>query len=410
MFRNGTPREMKPAELEQARLGFNQYLRRKGYSPQFIERHSDELLATATVEYSRKLAEGAEIDNAAGWLITCASQRTKNLVHVESRDPRLVSTERAPTVVDDEGQSPEEVALEEDRFRKVREAVEQLSEGERRLLELAYFEGYAVREAARLLRWHPSKAQRCHRTARKHLHELLGVDSLDELEVEVGLAAYLVIAGGSSSGLLLRPNMEAAVDAAGRLAADIWARGQELARRFPLGGGAEPSASAALGSSAGRAAGVCASAALACIASGVVGPGVGGVDLIGGKKGGAPPAKVRESASASRQGEALSVPSSPPARRPPATASTGSTSRAAPTGATAQSSAERRERRARREAKSQFDLASASNEAGSAPAESSSAEASAPAPSTSTSTSASSGSSGSSSTPTETASEQFDLP
>jgi RNA polymerase sigma factor (sigma-70 family) len=404
MFRNGTPREMKPAELEEARLGFNQYLRRKGYSPQFIERHGEELLATAAVEYSRKLAEGAEIENAPGWLITCASRRTKNLVHVESRDPRLVSTERAPTVVDDDGQSPEEVALEEDRFRKVREAVEQLSEDERRLLELAYFEGYAVREAARKLDWHPSKAQRCHRTARKHLHQLLGVDSLDQLEIEVGLAAYLVIAAGSSSGLLLRPNMEVVVDTAGRLAAGLWARAQDLARRLPVGGGAESSAGAALQSGSAQLAGVCVTAAAtACLASGVVGPGIGG--LLGG---GAPPSKApkRQQSVASQSVDAqpllqprpqprISAAPSPPVEH-------ARTPRPRPSAAQHESPSTRRTRRATRAVSSQTIESAAAPEASSESVEAEPvAESSAP------SSSSSSASSTSSPSATEIASEQF---
>lgn len=406
MFRNGTPREMKPAELEQAQLGFNQYLRRKGYSPQFIDRHADDLLATATVEYSRKLAEGAEIDNAAGWLITCASQRTKNLVHVESRDPRLVSTERAPTVVDEEGQSPEEVALEEDRFRKVREAVEQLSEDERRLLELAYFEGYAVREAARLLRWHPSKAQRCHRTARRHLHELLGVDSLDELEVEVGLAAYLVIAAGSSSGLLLQPNLEAAVDAAGRLAADIWARAQELARRLPIGGGAESSAGAALQSGSAQLAGACATAAAAaCLASGVVGPGVGGL-LQGGNTAKAPQrpeqtATRRDAAQTLSQANAQPTIAAEPSRR----SANGGNARPGKAKSQTASASAKRTRRATRAVSSQSIESAAGPAVDSEPAESESvAESSAP---SSSGSSGSSSTSTSSATPTQIANEQF---
>lgn len=404
MFRNGTPREMKPAELEEARLGFNQYLRRKGYSPQFIERHAEELLATATVEYSRKLAEGAEIENAAGWLITCASQRTKNLIHVENRDPRLVSTERAPTVVDSEGQSPEEVALEEDRFRKVREAVEQLSEDERRLLELAYFEGYAVREAARMLRWHPSRAQRCHRTARKHLHELLGVDSLDQLEIEVGLAAYLVIAAGSSSGFLLRPNMEVAVDAAGRLATGLWARAQELARRLPLGGGAESSAGAVLQSGSAQLAGACVTAAAtACLASGVVGPGIGGL-LAGGASPSKAPQARHQAAVQPRDAQPLAQPHpqptiAPAPSQPAEHARTASRSRKPKAGA--ESASARRTRRATRAVSSQTIESAAAPEATSEPIESEPvAESSAP-------SSSGSSTSSSSASATQIANEQF---
>jgi RNA polymerase sigma factor (sigma-70 family) len=251
---------MKPAELEEARLGFTQYLRRKGFSPQFINQNGDDLFATATLEYSRKVAEGAEIESPAAWLIACATQRTKNLLTSESRTPNLVSTERAPVLVDDRGQSPEDVALEEDRFRKVRRVVAELSEEERLVVERAYFEDLPVREIARKLSWHPSKAQHRHESARKHLHELLGVESLDELEVVIGLAAYVSFIG-ARSGFHPMAGIEGAIEGTQQGATWTWLRVQDLARRLPFGGGsAEPSATAAAlqTGGAGRAITVCA--------------------------------------------------------------------------------------------------------------------------------------------------------
>ncbi|HET8861839.1 MAG TPA: sigma-70 family RNA polymerase sigma factor [Solirubrobacterales bacterium] len=251
---------MKPAELEEARLGFTQYLRRKGFSPQFITQNGDDLFATATLEYSRKVVEGAEIESPAAWLIACATQRTKNLLTSEGRTPNLVSTERAPVLVDDRDQGPEDVALEEDRFRKVRRAVAELSEEERLVIERAYFEDLPVREIARTLDWHPSKAQHRHESARKHLHELLGVESLDELELEIGLAAYVSFIG-AHSGIHPMAGIEGTIEGVQQGASWAWLRVQDLARRLPFGGGnAEPSATAAAlqSSGAGRAIAVCA--------------------------------------------------------------------------------------------------------------------------------------------------------
>lgn len=207
--------ELKQAQLDEARLGFIQFLRRKHFSPQFIASHGDDLFATAALEYSRKLAEGEEIETPAGWLITCAWRRTKSLLEAEGRSPHIVSTDRAEAIKDDLGQSPEDVTLDEDRMRKVQEAIGHLSVEERRLLELAYFEGMAVREIARQLHWHSSKAQRCHEAARERLHELLGVSSSDDLQVEIGLAAYVSLAaeastGGRITGLLQRAGQKSA--------------------------------------------------------------------------------------------------------------------------------------------------------------------------------------------------------
>lgn len=400
MYRSGSPTEMKGSELEEARLGFIQYLRRKHFSPQFITQHGDDLFATASLEYSRKLAEGVEVENPAGFLITCAWQRTKSLLEAQGRTPRLVSTERAGILVDESDGSPEDTVLEEDRFRKVQEAVDQLSEPERRLLELAYFEGLAVREAARHLHWHPSKAQRCHEAARRRLHELLGVDSLDELELDIGLAAFLSLIGGSSR-VHWPAGLEGAVDAIGRAGSYAWARAGDLARRLPFGGGAEPS-TAALGSTAGRAAGVCASAALACLASGVVGPGVGGVNLIGdGGSGSPPPAKEKHVAVTPRvvplTRRSQPTPRPAPAPEPKAASPTSGVEKQSGSG-TATASTERKKRATQAVQSQSLESAAEGSEVTSAPVESAPVESSATSESTASS---------SSSTPTQVANEQF---
>lgn len=392
MYGRKLKRELSTSELDEARLGFIQYLRRKRFSSHFIAQHGDDLFATAALEYSRKVAEGEEIDSPAGWLITCAWRRTKSLLEAQGRSPQIVSTDRAEAIEDELGRSPEDATLDEDRLRKVQEAVDQLTVEERRLLELAYFEGMAVREAARELHWHPSKAQRCHEAARKHLHQLLGVDSLDELEIIVGLAAYISLAERAPAPHL-PAGAEAVAEAISRGIGHGWTRAQDLARRLPFSGGAEPSATAALGGSAGRAGGVCATAALACIASGVVGPGVGGVNLIGGDGGkGAPPVKQRRVADTPHVGPL--TPRSNPASPPPEPRKTQSSTTAGQRSASGTASAERT-KRATQAVRSQSleSAAGGSEEISSAPIES------APV--------AESNTSSASSTPTQVANQQF---
>jgi RNA polymerase sigma factor (sigma-70 family) len=396
MYRSRVNEGLSRSQLDAARLGFNQYLRRKHFSPQFIANHSDELLATATLEYSRKLAEGVEVDHPTGFLITCAWRRTKSLLEAESRTPRVISTDKSEAITDELTPSPEEAVLDEDRLRKVQEAVEQLSEEERRLLELSYFEGLAVREVARQLAWHPSKAQRCHEGARDRLHELLGVESVDELEIEIGLAAFLSLAADRTAGLHLAPGIEAVAELVQRGTASAWARTQDLARRLSLGGNAEPSATAALGGSAGRAAGVCATAVVACLATGVVGPGIG-VDL--NRSGGRAAAPARRPAVATAIHPA---PLRPRAHEAPSvTAQPEGSSRHQREGAAAASTSAQRRQRAERTASSQFGVESAggSGEASSVPV--------APAPAAESSVPTTSGSSTSSASPTKVANEQF---
>jgi RNA polymerase sigma factor (sigma-70 family) len=214
MYSSKVRDELSQETLDEAQRGFMQLLRKR-FSPQFIANHGEELFAKAALEYSRKISEGAEVETPVGWLIKCAWRRTGGLLEAQGRAPDMVSADLASSLTDDLGQSAEQVALEEDRFEKVHAAVDQLSREERQLLELSYFEGMAVREAARELHWHPSKAQRCHETARRRLHELLGVSSSDDLQIEIGLAAYVSLAaeastGGRITGLLQRAGQKSA--------------------------------------------------------------------------------------------------------------------------------------------------------------------------------------------------------
>jgi len=320
MYRGRVEDGLSQRELDSARLGFSQLLRVKRFPPEFVANHSADLLATAQLEYSRRIAEGVEIHNPPGWIVNCAWRRTKSMLEAQENRPRLVSTERIVSLSDRQADTPEEEVLSEDRSRRVREAVEQLTKDERKLIELAYFEQMSVREAARVLRWHPSKAQRCHRSARKRLQELLGIKSVDDLQIEIGLAAWLSLASGRAIHVHVPAGIEAAADHAGNGAAHVWTRAHEFARRLLLGGGGEPASAVAAGS-VGRAAGVCGAAAVACLASGVVGPGVG-VDLIGSKQHN-PPTRARSISPAQIPTSSATSPETTNAPTAPASASSG---------------------------------------------------------------------------------------
>ncbi|HEX9108125.1 MAG TPA: hypothetical protein VF832_12870, partial [Longimicrobiales bacterium] len=148
MHGNGGKDELSQAELEAARLGFVQYLRRSGTSPQFISMHGEELFGQAALEYARKRAEGVRIENPPGWIIACARRRTMSQFEAEKGRPRVVSSEQSGPLADTPERSPEEALLNEERFRAVRTAVGALSTERRRLLALSYFEGFTVRQAA----------------------------------------------------------------------------------------------------------------------------------------------------------------------------------------------------------------------------------------------------------------------
>jgi RNA polymerase sigma factor (sigma-70 family) len=275
---------LKPTELKAARLGFRELLRRKRFGKDFIERNADDLLAQARLEYSRHLASGDEIHAPVGWLIVCAWRRTKNLLEAESSRPHIAPIESEDTLVDEERATPEDEVLTEDRYRQLQSAVDRLRSDERRVVELIYFKGLTVREASDELSWDKSKVNRRQHDALAHLREFLQVDDLDSLEIVViGIAAWV-------SRIAPRPMLrvvagsEAVVDSASRFFMKLAGRIAEWARRLFTSGSAESGTTAATGGSFRPLTGAC-GAALACViagATGVVGPGIGGVDLIPG--------------------------------------------------------------------------------------------------------------------------------
>ena len=190
-YRSRVTDQLTKKEMERARRAFIGLLQRRGYSWRFIEENGEELLAIAHTEFARALDKGVDVEEPVAWTVNCAWRRTQNLHTAEGRRPPSVSTENLLELVDEGAPDPEEIVEEAERARKIREAVAELNEAQRQVIALTYFEGMSVREAARRLGWHASKAQYAHKTAIKSLFEHLGVTSSDQLTVEIGLAAFL---------------------------------------------------------------------------------------------------------------------------------------------------------------------------------------------------------------------------
>ena len=179
-------------------------------------------------------------------------------------------------LADESTPTPEQQAIDHDRVERLQKAMSYLSEKDRKLLELAYFEGYTVREAGRELGWQKSSADRHHQAALKRLRSILGSDR-DLLGVEIGLAAWVAgtVGGSQHDGKFV--GLDAGVDLVREATAICAHRVAEVWRKlYPF---SDPG-NAAAASGSMRAAGACGAAAVACIASGVIGPGVGGVDLV----------------------------------------------------------------------------------------------------------------------------------
>jgi len=263
-------------ELRAAEDGFLRLLRCKRFTKVWIAENAADLFAQAQKEYAERLAEGRPAENPVGWLIVCAWQRAKNLLDAHRRRPHSEPIEEVIGLADTATPTPEEEVIDRDRLERLRRAMGFLTESERCLLELTYFEGMSIREAGREQGWGKSSADRHHAAALARLRALLG-DQRDLLAGELGLAVWLARPKAHGVRLHVAPGLlgtvtEGAQNAAawlGHCVSDAWRR---------LSPFTEPGAGAALGGPA-RAAGACA-AAVACIATGVIGPGVGGVDLI----------------------------------------------------------------------------------------------------------------------------------
>lgn len=318
-YRSRVTDQLTKKEMERARRAFIGLLQRRGYSWRFIEENGEELLAIAHTEFARALDKGVDVEEPVAWTVNCAWRRTQNLHTAEGRRPPSVSTENLLELVDEGAPDPEEIVEEAERARKIREAVAELNEAQRQVIALTYFEGMSVREAARRLGWHASKAQYAHKTAIKSLFEHLGVTSSDQLTVEIGLAAFLTF--GAREGLHSLPaGIEAVLERAGHGATGAWGRLQEAARRLGPGG-SEEAAGAIASSGAGRAAGVCA-AGLAAVCLGAAG-GVINVGLGGGHDAAHPVAPARGQTARADHGLKAGEPAAGPATTPSAPSAAG---------------------------------------------------------------------------------------
>jgi RNA polymerase sigma factor (sigma-70 family) len=275
MYRLNSDVELSEEQMDRVRRGFFAVLWRRRFKPEFIENHGEEFLAKAHLEYVRCVVEGVEIEDPITWTIHCAWRRTQNFLEAP-KTSREVTSEKLPELEDREAQTTEEQAEDLRRASEIRRAVSKLRKPEQQIISLTYLEDMTLREAARQLDWPLTTARRRFKSAMERLKDLFeewGIESSDDLVIDVGLASYLASAY-HSPGIL-----ELAFEKIGDVAAIAWEKAHDLPRRVFLGGGGD-AASVAATSGAGRAAGACATVVVACVvgagASGVVGPGIGG--------------------------------------------------------------------------------------------------------------------------------------
>ena len=263
-------REVTDEELREAETGLVRLLHKKRFPREWIEQNVPDVMARARVDFAARLAAGKE-DDTVNLLVVIGYRRAMKVLDAQLSKPSTTSIETVFHLADESMPSPEEEAIEHDREERVLKALEALPERERKLMAFVYFDGKSIRDAGRRLGWGKSSADRHHRAALEKLHELLDRSLLSP---ESAIPAYAAARHWHHSPVR---------------ALERWAAGagETVTESVVMGGGrfgqAAEGASAASTSGAGRtAAGICGAAVAVCLtgaATGVVGPGVGGIHV-----------------------------------------------------------------------------------------------------------------------------------
>ncbi len=282
-------------------------LRAHRLSEAFIDRAGEDAIGQSLVEYLGALRRGQQIENPNGWIVNTAYRRALNLLR---REVRHVDRDGAELAIESEGDGTtvEEEAIGRTQVGELREAIGVLSAQERQALSLYYFEERTTREAAKLLGCGEGTFRRRRDAALSMLRERLGIaipKTGDELAIEVGLLAWLSLAKGARVPPTRAPidQILASTSELRHNIGGLFGRGRDLLARL-LSSSAGEGIGAAASGPLGRTAGVCAGALTACALTGVIGPGVGGVNLVGGGQQSTP--KVHRTAA----GQALHQPAS----------------------------------------------------------------------------------------------------
>lgn len=363
----------------------------------FVERVGEDAVQKGWIEYLRAVGEGVEVENRDAFIVQAAFLRAVDELRREARQADGAALEAILESGGLAAPASDELAIEHLAVEELHQAIETLPAEERQALSLHYFEQLSDQRGAEILYCSERTFRRRVEKALRMLGYRLGVPAPEpgsELAIEIGLVAWVSLSGARvvPAGRLL-DQLIAVGDSVRSAMASAFDRGREAAARLLTSGASEGVGAAASGPLGKAAGGVCAGALAACALTGVIGPGVGGVDLVG--SGHAAHQSQHPAARIHRR--AAPAPTRPTPTAPEPTGRKQTPAESSPRRAPHAKSSTAATRRATHEATSQFGVESAAPESGySAPAP----EASAPSSSASTP-------SASSSSPTEVANEQF---
>jgi RNA polymerase sigma factor (sigma-70 family) len=294
-------------ELRSIEIGLRGKLRSAQISEAFISRHLDDLLQQAVTEYANARERGIRIVNPAGWIVHTAHLRAIDQLRHEQHEVEGTTDDAALDMTDQTTPLPDEEALGHIEAEQLHHAIARLSTSQRQALSVYYFEERTTRDGADALGWSEATFRRRRDAAIKSLRERLGVTVP---EFDIGLAAWLSLTTSDSRLTSIAGNLSSASESIRSGTFAVLDRTRDIAARIFSSGGGETAIGVA--SPAGKtAAGICAAAVAACTATGVIGPGVAGIDLV--QKGNG------EKAGIERQVVEQPSPPPQPARREPTT-------------------------------------------------------------------------------------------
>jgi len=263
--------------LEEIERSVHGKLKAHRLSDAFIERCSEDAIQKGLLEYLRARESGAKILNRDAFVVQAAFRRALDELRREARQADGAAVETLLDSGRHAAPASEELALEHLQAQELQAAIEELTTEERQVLALHYFEQMSAARAAKALFCSESTYRRRLGDALRALRKRLGVTAPEPgsgLAFEVGLAAWTSL-GGARVALAGGPTEQALAFARRCQDGLLWLldRAKAPVARADAGGLGERIGVIASGP-AGKLAGGCAAAAVACALGGVVGPGI----------------------------------------------------------------------------------------------------------------------------------------
>lgn len=263
-------------QLQSIEIGVRGKLRSARIPESFIDQQTEDLVQQAVAEYASASERGIKITNASGWIVNTAYRRAIDQLRHEQHETEGTTEDIAVDATDETAPLPDEEALDHIQVEQLHRAINRLSTTQRQALSLYYFEDRTTRDGAKALGWSEPTFRRRRDAAIRNLRERFGVTVP---EFDIGLAAWLSLTTSDSRLASITGNLIGGTESIRSGTFAVLDRARDFTVRVFSSGGGETAIGAA--SPAGKtAAGICAAAVAACTATGVIGPGVTGIDLV----------------------------------------------------------------------------------------------------------------------------------